>query len=114
MRIIYEIHPKKNKVIHDLQVNCKGIYVRIPIQRKLGPKILPDTFPIPANMIMRMIRENPPSYTVRKIYHYTDQEREEIGRKNHEYIKSLPVNGTVKIYKNTVLPCLDLLEKNKK
>lgn len=46
----------------------------------------------------------------------TDQEREEIGRKNHEYIKSLPVNGTVKIKKNTVLPCLDLLEKkdNKK
>ena len=41
----------------------------------------------------------------------TDQEREELERKNHEYIKSLPPNGTVKIKKNTVRPCLDLLEK---
>lgn len=41
----------------------------------------------------------------------TPEEKEELGKKNTEYIKSLPILGTVKIKKNTVLPCLDLLDK---
>lgn len=96
MRTIYEIHPKKNQVVNNPQVNGKRLYVRIPIRRH-NPN-LPQTFPIPANMIMRMIKENPPSHTVKKIYHYTDQEREEIGRKNHEYIKSLPPSDNSGLY----------------
>lgn len=48
---------------------------------------------------------------MKEIPELTPEEKEELGRKNYEYIKSLPVLGTVKIKKNKVLPCLDLLDK---
>ena len=87
-------------------INGKPTYCRILIIRNRKSFYKP-TLKDFWNWNMKKVKEQ----EAVEVFIMTPEEREEQGRKNTEYIKSLPVLGTVKIKKNSVLPCLDLLEK---
>lgn len=89
----------------------KKKYARILIRRKKPWEISekpPTTYPKPWSYIMKKIK-NPTPVIGREIITFTPEEKEEIGKKNHEYLQSLPTTDNSEIHWKEVKESLEYL-----